>query len=78
MFDACIPVMAQLRRYYNGSTFLMPQRTSDHKQVRRKEYPVVPIPRNALPPWAVTSAEVLVQQIDARFLKLLCWKNLAQ
>jgi hypothetical protein len=64
-----LPVMTQLRRYYNGSTFLMPQRTSDHKQVRRKEYPMVPISRNDLPTWAVTSAEVLVQQIDARFLK---------
>jgi hypothetical protein len=64
-----IPTMAKLRRYLEGDVFMIPQRPRSYKDVRNGEYPMVPLARADLPDWAKKCVKILVEQIDARFLK---------
>jgi hypothetical protein len=55
--------MAKLRRYLEGHEF------NSHKDVRKKNYPMVVMMRGDLPDWAKKCLHILAQQIDSRFLK---------
>jgi hypothetical protein len=64
-----IPTMAKLRRYLEGDVFMIPQRPRSHKDVRNGKYPMEELAREDLPDWAKKSVKILVEQIDARFVK---------
>jgi hypothetical protein len=64
-----IPTMAKLRRCLEGNAFSIPRRPNSHKDVRNNNHPMETMTRDDLPRWAKKCLKILVEQIDARFLK---------
>jgi hypothetical protein len=61
-----LAILAKLRRFYLGSVFQVPRRTSNYKDTRRKEYGMIEVRRDELPPWAIKCCESMVAQLNAR------------
>jgi hypothetical protein len=68
-----IPVIATRRDIYEGDAFPVACRQRgdvSHKHVRMyKNYPTKVFTRKMLPPWAIKCCELMVEQLNARFLR---------
>ena len=67
-----IPIFVALRAYFEGDAFPVACRQLgdvSHKNVRMYKYPTKVFTRNLLPPWAIKCCEIMVEQLNARFLK---------
>jgi hypothetical protein len=68
-----IPIMAKLRDIYEGDVFQVACRQRgdvSHKDVRMyRNYPTLIFTREMLPPWAIKCCELMVEQLNARFLQ---------
>jgi hypothetical protein len=67
-----ITIIAALRSFYEGDAFEVGCRqlgNASHKDMRAYNYPTKVFTRKMLPPWAIKCCELVVEQLNARFLQ---------